>query len=105
MDPMVVSVVYVWSQLNKNTIVTFWFGTQFKAMYLPWALLAVNWIVTHSFMLSFVGIVVGHIYFFLKYKYPQEMGGPAYLETPVFLFVILNYFKHYDGMNKILVIF
>ena len=30
MDPMVMSVLYVWCQLNKDVIVNFWFGTQFK---------------------------------------------------------------------------
>jgi derlin-1 len=34
MDPMVMSVLYVWCQINKDTIVNFWFGSQFKAMYL-----------------------------------------------------------------------
>ncbi|KPJ19732.1 Derlin-1 [Papilio machaon] len=42
MDPMVLSVLYVWCQLNKDVIVSFWFGTRFKAMYLPWVLLAFN---------------------------------------------------------------
>lgn len=30
MDPLVLSVLYVWCQLNKDVIVSFWFGTQFK---------------------------------------------------------------------------
>ena len=30
MDPMIISVLYIWCQLNKDTIVNFWFGTQFK---------------------------------------------------------------------------
>lgn len=30
MDPMILSVLYVWCQLNKDMIVSFWFGTQFK---------------------------------------------------------------------------
>jgi derlin-1 len=34
MDPMVLSILYVWCQLNKDQIVNFWFGSQFKAMYL-----------------------------------------------------------------------
>lgn len=85
MDPMILSVLYVWCQLNKDTIVNFWFGTQFKAMYLPWVLLAFNMILSNGGMFSVVGIVVGHLYFFLKFKYPQELGGPAYLETPGFL--------------------
>ena len=46
MDPMVMSVLYVWCQINKDTIVGFWFGTQFKAMYLPWVLFAFNLIIS-----------------------------------------------------------
>uniref|UniRef100_A0A1I8G198 Derlin n=1 Tax=Macrostomum lignano TaxID=282301 RepID=A0A1I8G198_9PLAT len=38
MDPMVLAVLYIWCQLNRDTIVQFWFGMQFKAMYLPWDL-------------------------------------------------------------------
>lgn len=34
MIPMIMSVLYVWAQLNKDTIVTFWFGTQFKVAHL-----------------------------------------------------------------------
>jgi derlin-1 len=45
MDPMVLSVLYVWCQLNKDVIVRFWFGTQFKAMYLPWVLFAFNLVI------------------------------------------------------------
>ena len=45
MDPMVMSILYVWCQLNKDTIVNFWFGTQFKAMYLPWVLFGFNMII------------------------------------------------------------
>ena len=33
MDPMILSVMYVWCQLNRDVIVQFWFGTQFKAIY------------------------------------------------------------------------
>lgn len=81
MDPMILSVLYVWCQLNKDVIVNFWFGTRFKAMYLPWVLLAFNFILSGA-MFSLVGIVVGHLYFFLKFKYPQELGGASWLETP-----------------------
>lgn len=85
MDPMVLSVLYVWCQMNKDVIVTFWFGTRFKAMYLPWVLLAFNLILSNGEMFSLIGIMVGHLYFFLKFKYPQELGGASYLETPSIL--------------------
>ncbi len=49
MDPMVLSVLYIWCQLNKDTIVSFWFGTQFKAMYLPWVLMMFNMIIAGGY--------------------------------------------------------
>lgn len=86
MDPMVLSILYVWCQLNKDTIVSFWFGTQFKAMYLPWVLLAFNVIISGRGMMELVGIIVGHLYFFLAMQYPQEFGGPMLLNTPQILY-------------------
>ncbi|CAH1101212.1 unnamed protein product [Psylliodes chrysocephalus] len=85
MDPMILSVLYVWCQLNKNTIVSFWFGTRFKALYLPWVLLAFNLVLSGGGIMELFGILIGHLYFFLMFKYPQELDGPALLQTPSFL--------------------
>jgi Derlin-1 len=85
MDPMVLSVLYVWCQLNKEVIVSFWFGTRFKAMYLPWVLLGFNMLMSNGSLFAVVGILVGHLYFFLKFTYPQELGGRSFLETPAFI--------------------
>ncbi|XP_031636837.1 derlin-1 [Contarinia nasturtii] len=93
MDPLILAVVYVWCQFNKDVIVRFWFGTQFKAMYFPWVLLALN-VVLSSGIDSLVGIFVGHLYYFLKIKYPQELGGMSYLDTPSF---IKSYFPDVRG--------
>ena len=38
-------------------------------------------------MMELVGIVVGHLYFFLAMQYPQEFGGPMLLNTPQILWV------------------
>ena len=47
MEPMVMSVIFVWCKINKeDTLVNFWFGTQFKAMYLPWVLFGFNLIIS-----------------------------------------------------------
>jgi len=85
MDPMVLSVLYIWCNLNKDTIVSFWFGTQFKAMYLPWVLFGFNLILSGGGMSELIGILVGHLYFFLKFEYPAQHGGPSLLTTPAFL--------------------
>lgn len=54
-------------------------------MYLPWVLLAFNFILSSGSLYSLAGILVGHLYVFLKYKYPEELGGPSYIETPSLL--------------------
>lgn len=89
MDPMILSVLYIWCQLNKDTIVSFWFGTQFKAMYLPWVLAAFNMILGQGGLMEILGIFVGHLYFFLMFKYPQDFGGRRFLTTPPALYKFL----------------
>jgi len=86
MDPLIISVLYIWCQMNRDQVVQFWFGTQFKAMYLPWVLVAFNMIIMGGGMMELLGIVVGHLYFFLVFKYPQEFGGPQFLNTPSLLY-------------------
>ncbi|OAD56300.1 Translocon-associated protein subunit alpha [Eufriesea mexicana] len=85
MDPMVLSILYVWCQLNKDALVNFLFGSQFKAIYLPWVLFAFNLIVSGGGTMELFGILVGHLYVFFKFKYPQELGGPELLNTPKIL--------------------
>lgn len=86
MDPMILSVMYVWCQLNRDTIVQFWFGTQFKAIYLPWVLVVFNLVVKGGGFTELLGIAVGHLYFFLMFKYPQDHNGPQLLRTPDILY-------------------
>lgn len=54
-------------------------------MYLPWILFAMSFIMDHDGLPELVGILSGHLYFFLKFKYPQEFGGPSLLNTPALL--------------------
>ena len=32
MNPMILGILYIWCQFNKDQIVQFWFGTQFKVL-------------------------------------------------------------------------
>lgn len=36
-------------------------------------------------MMELMGIIIGHLYFFLTIKYPQDFGGATLLHTPEFL--------------------
>lgn len=44
--------------------------------------------------MELLGILIGHLYFFLAFKYPQELGGPSLLATPGFL---KNWFPEEGG--------
>jgi len=37
-------------------------------------------------VMELCGILIGHMYFFLMFKYPQDFGGPSLLSTPDFLY-------------------
>ncbi len=50
MEAMILSVMYIWCQLNKEIMMSFWFGMQFKAMYMPWVIMLFKWIVTGSYV-------------------------------------------------------
>jgi len=86
MDSMVMVVIYIWCQLNQDVVVTFWFGTQFKAMYLPWVVTVFEFVLSGAFMPQLAGILVGHLYYFLQYKYPVDFNGPDLLQTPQFMY-------------------
>eukprot|EP01135_Chromosphaera_perkinsii_P004934 Nk52_evm1s305 gene=Nk52_evmTU1s305 len=78
---LVGSVLYVWSQMHRDMIVTFFFGLRFKAMFLPWVMLLFDIILMQDPFTTLLGIACGHLYYFLKYAYP-DMSGVALLETP-----------------------
>lgn len=86
LEPLVLSVLYVWCQINRDQIVQFWFGTQFKAMYLPWILVGFNIVLRGGGMNELIGILVGHAYYFITFKYPQDFGGRSFLQTPQILY-------------------
>ncbi|KAI1297196.1 Derlin-1 [Halotydeus destructor] len=94
MDPMVISVLYVWCQLNKDVTVNFWFGTQFKAYLLPWVLLGFNMVLNGGGMFELIGIVVGHLYYFVMFKYPEDSGSAPLLATPSLFY---SYFPSVAG--------
>lgn len=63
-------------------------------MYLPWIMVAFNAILRGGGINELMGILVGHLYFFLAFKYPQDHGGAALIQTPQFLY---NYLPNTVG--------
>lgn len=48
MIPLIMSVLYVWAQLNRDLIVSFGLEHDFRPVYLPWVILGFNCIVRGS---------------------------------------------------------
>jgi hypothetical protein len=87
--PLIMTLIYYWSRKNQDVIMSFIFGLRFKAVYFPWVLLTFNLLLGAPVLAEILGILVGHIYFFLQDVYPQHRGGRPLLTTPQFL---LEYF-------------
>ncbi|CAG8446651.1 11156_t:CDS:2 [Ambispora gerdemannii] len=80
------SIIYLWSQYNRDKIVTFMFGLTFKAAYFPFVLLAYEFIASKTIPIrSIVGLCSSHLYYFLDELYPAS-GGPRLTKTPGWLY-------------------
>ena len=77
--------------------VRFFFGIQLQAQYLPWVLCLFNMIVKGGGMIELIGIFVGHVYYFLKFRYAQDFGGPDLLKTPQ----VIKYSKQIQNFYSI----
>ncbi|XP_053402084.1 derlin-1-like [Mercenaria mercenaria] len=58
-----------------------------QAMCLPWIYVTFDIIVDHrSPVIALSGVIVGHVYFFLMFKYPLDFGGVRLLYAPRILY-------------------
>jgi len=75
-------VVYVWSRRNPHMRMSFLGLFQFNAPFLPWVILGIELLLGQSWsMFDFMGIGVGHLYFFLEDVYPS-LTNRKLLRTP-----------------------
>jgi len=80
-------VLYIWTKRYPTVQVSLW-GFPIPALWLPFALLALNTFIGGSIADIVHGIVIGHLYYFLVDVVPL-MYGKDYLHTPQFL---IDYF-------------
>ncbi|KAJ3162848.1 Derlin 1 [Geranomyces michiganensis] len=82
-EPMMMAVVYVWASHNSDSRVSFLFGIQFKALYLPWALVAMDVFQGNPYPITkLLGIAVGFLYYYLDQTFPRQNNGRKLLVTP-----------------------
>ncbi|KAM1072700.1 hypothetical protein FF1_017930 [Malus domestica] len=78
---LVFMLVYVWSREFPNANVNIYGLVQLKAFYLPWAMLALDVIFGSPIMPDLLGIIAGHLFYFLTVLHPLA-GGKNILQTP-----------------------
>lgn len=79
---LVFMMVYIWGRRNPYLMMSFLGLFTFTAPYLPWVLLGFSLLISKSFPLGdLIGIIVGHIYYFLEDVLPRTHGYRL-LKTP-----------------------
>ena len=86
--------VYVWGRgrENANVRLSLLGLYTFNAPYLPWVLLMFSLFLGNPIETDFLGIIIGHIYYFFDYIYPQvaEVRGWRYKKI-----MVAPYILHY----------
>eukprot|EP00658_Telonema_sp_P-2_P067092 TRINITY_DN5602_c0_g1_i6.p1 TRINITY_DN5602_c0_g1~~TRINITY_DN5602_c0_g1_i6.p1 ORF type:complete len:304 (+),score=95.39 TRINITY_DN5602_c0_g1_i6:128-1039(+) len=76
--------VYVWSYRHEHIQMSFLGVVNFTAPYLPWVLLVFAVLFGASPVMDLLGVLAGHLYYFLEWEYPR-IRGVKLLQTPSML--------------------
>jgi Derlin-2/3 len=80
-------ITYVWSKYFADVTVSLLIGIRIKARFLPLALLVMDAAFGGSIVGGLLGILVGHLYYFVKEEWP---GGASLLSPPSVLYDYLS---------------
>ena len=82
-QPLSSTLVYIWSRRNPDTRLSFLGLMVFTAPYLPWVLMGFSLILHHTVPRDeIMGVVIGHIYYFLADVYPPLHNGAQPMAPP-----------------------
>ncbi|XP_030532992.1 derlin-1.2-like [Rhodamnia argentea] len=87
---LVFMIVYMWGREFPNARINLYGVVSLKGFYLPWALLALDLIFGDPLMPDILGMVAGHLYYFLTVLHPLA-GGRNILKTPLWVHKVVAY--------------
>lgn len=87
--------VYLWGRRNPHMQVSLMGLLHFQAPYLPWVLLAFSFLLGHDVTSDGLGIVVGHLFYYLKDVWPAMAAARGWrwktvLATPKLLHMLFG---------------
>jgi len=87
---LVFAMLQLWARKSRTQMVSIMGMINMPALYYPYALLAVNFVLSGGMMdwMGIVGILTGHLYYFLTSVYPRLPGrqGRVIIKTPQILY-------------------
>lgn len=81
---LVFMLLYVWSREFPTANINIYGLVTLKAFYLPWAMLGLDVIFGSPIMPDLLGIIAGHLYYFLTVLHPLATGKNL-LKTPIWV--------------------
>nr|DAD18424.1 TPA_asm: hypothetical protein HUJ06_019887 [Nelumbo nucifera] len=96
---LVFMLVYVWAREFPNAKINIYGVVTLKGFYLPWAMLALDLIFGSPLKPDILGIVVGHLYYFLSVIHPLT-GGRDILKTPVWVHKVVAFWGEGAQINS-----
>ncbi|KAH9647856.1 Derlin-1 [Citrus sinensis] len=82
---LVFMMVYIWGREFPNARISIYGVVSLKGFYLPWAMLALELIFGNPLLPAILGMVAGHLYYFLTVLHPLA-GGKYIFKTPLFVY-------------------
>ncbi|KAJ0030884.1 hypothetical protein Pint_12891 [Pistacia integerrima] len=89
---LVSMLIYVWSREFPNSQISIYGLVTLKAFYFPWAMLAIDVIFGSPLLPNFLGIIAGHLYYFLTVLHPLA-GGRNILKTPIWVHKLVGLWR------------
>ncbi len=82
--PLSSTLVYIWSRRNPDMLMSFLGLLVFRAPYLPWVLMGISFVMHGTIPRDeFVGVAIGHVWYFFNDVYPPLHGGSRPLDPPM----------------------
>ncbi|XP_048327020.2 derlin-1.1 [Ziziphus jujuba] len=89
---LVFMLVYIWGREYPNARINVYGVVTLKGFYLPWAMLALDLIFGAPLMPDILGMVAGHLYYFLTVLHPLA-GGKYIFKTPLWVHKFVAYWE------------
>ncbi|XP_057952592.1 derlin-1-like [Malania oleifera] len=96
---LVFMIVYVWGREFPNALINIYGLVSLKGFYLPWAMLALDLLFGNPLKPDILGIVVGHLYYFLTVLHPLA-GGKYIFKTPLWVHKLAAYWGEGVQVNS-----